>query len=79
MTAKGFSVDAVLFEADIGGQGRPRKIRHEFIFAGEKRKGRDGDTGVTVSPTPRLHDFGAQARAVTPAWRDICAGQITSL
>ncbi|WP_314175090.1 hypothetical protein [Streptomyces winkii] len=40
--ARGFSERSVPFDAQIDGQGRLRKVRHEFTFAGGTPSGRDG-------------------------------------
>lgn len=81
--AEGFSGGSVPFDADIDGQGRLRKIRHQFTFAGGTRSGRAaeepgaaGDAGVTVSSTTWLYGFGTPVKVVMPEPDDIYSGKI---
>ncbi|NGO72592.1 hypothetical protein [Streptomyces boncukensis] len=66
---KGFSGHTIPFDAYLDGQGRLRKVRHRFTFAGER-----GD--VTVLSTTRAHGFGVPVRVTMPEDRDIYAGAI---
>ena len=77
--AKGFSNASVPFDAFIDGQGRLRKVRHRFTFAGGGRSrppGGTGAAGVVVSSTTWFHGFGVPVRVVMPDPHDIYAGRI---
>ncbi|MFC4494712.1 hypothetical protein ACFPA8_11275 [Streptomyces ovatisporus] len=81
--AKGFSERTVPFDAYIDGQGRLRKIRHEFTFAGDAQdrpggaeSGGSGGGDVAVSSTTWFHGFGAPVRVEMPDSSDIYAGKI---
>lgn len=81
--AKGFSERAVPFDAYVDGQGRLRKVRHEFTFAGDARKepggteaDGNGGEGVAVSSTTWFHGFGAPVTVEMPRSSDIYAGKI---
>lgn len=67
--AKGFSEDAVPFDAYFDEQGRLRKVRHRFDFANAGRT-------VAVASTTLLYAFGAPAETRLPAAADIYAGKI---
>ncbi|UGY92857.1 hypothetical protein [Streptomyces gobiensis] len=70
--AKGFSKKAVPFDAFLDGQGRLRKVRHEFVFRNEP-----GD-GVEIASTVALYAFGAPVKVVMPEPGDIYAGKIAT-
>lgn len=81
--AKGFSRSAVPFDAYIDGQGRLRKIRHEFTFSGGAQgkpggteSGGSGGQEVAVSSTTWFYGFGVPVRVVMPEPSDIYAGKI---
>ncbi|WP_246530927.1 hypothetical protein [Streptomyces bathyalis] len=87
--AHGFSERTVPFDAQIDGQGRLRKVRHLFTFAGGAPGGRDGtesgsgadaaggpDDGVAVASTTWFHGYGAHVKVVMPEPEDIYAGKI---
>lgn len=81
--AKGFSNASVPFDAYIDGQGRLRKVRHQFTFAGGGRSkpagpesGGTGGRGVAVLSTTWFHGFGVPVRVVMPESHDIYAGRI---
>ncbi|MER5888326.1 hypothetical protein ABT160_31280 [Streptomyces sp. NPDC001941] len=67
--AKGFSTDAVPFDAYLDDQGRLRKVRHRFSFGNRER-------AVAVVSTTLLYDFGAPVRVALPRGRDIYSGRI---
>lgn len=69
--AKGFASAAVPFDVYLDDQGRIRKIRHRFSFAGSRH-----DRPVAVASTTLLYDFGAPAAVRLPASKDIYAGKI---
>jgi hypothetical protein len=80
--AKGFAKRTVPFDAYIDGQGRLRKIRHQFTFAAGVR----GEPGATepdsdggrmaVASTTWLYGFGAPVTVGLPESGDIYAGKI---
>ncbi|MBT2488879.1 hypothetical protein J7E96_10150 [Streptomyces sp. ISL-96] len=67
--AKGFSKDAVPFDAYLDDEGRLRKVRHRFDFANAGRT-------VAVASTTLLYAFGVPVEVRLPAGRDIYAGKI---
>ncbi|MET9721608.1 hypothetical protein [Streptomyces zaomyceticus] len=69
--AKGFAKDSVPFDAYLDGEGRLRKVRHQFSFS---NKGRT----VAVASTTLLYGFGASVEVRLPDRRDIYAGKITT-
>ncbi|MGW5067164.1 hypothetical protein ACWEQJ_13755 [Streptomyces cyaneofuscatus] len=79
--AKGFSKDAVPFDAYLDEEGRLRKVRHRFSFASGSREGREGRAGqeaaeVTVVSTLLLYGFGAPVTVKLPDEDDIYTGEI---
>lgn len=89
--ARGFSRESVPFDARIDGQGRLRKVRHRFTFAGgapsgpdgtesgsadDARAGGDGRGGVAVASTTWFYGYGVPVRVVMPEPDDIYAGEI---
>ncbi|MZF53929.1 hypothetical protein GTX53_08715 [Streptomyces sp. SID5594] len=73
--AKGFSKDAVPFDAYLDGEGRLRKVRHRFSFASEGREGQEA-AEVTVVSTLLLYGFGAPVTVKLPDEDDIYTGEI---
>ncbi|MGP3953138.1 hypothetical protein [Streptomyces sp. 7N604] len=69
--AKGFSKDAVPFDAYLDEQGRLRKVRHRFTFS----NGSDA-TATEVVSTTVLYGFGSGVNVDLPPERDIYAGKI---
>ncbi|MET9436219.1 hypothetical protein [Streptomyces sp. NPDC006551] len=67
--AKGFTEDAVPFDAYLDDEGRLRKVRHQFSFTNQ---GRD----VAVASTTLLYAFGTPVEVRLPARKDIYAGKI---
>ncbi|WP_336320658.1 hypothetical protein [Streptomyces lavendofoliae] len=67
--AKGFARDAVPFDAYLDGEGRLRKVRHQFSFANQGRT-------VAVSSTTLLYEFGAPVDVRLPARHDIYSGRV---
>ncbi|MEV7675757.1 hypothetical protein [Streptomyces sp. NPDC088752] len=67
--AKGFSDDAVPFDAYLDGEGRLRKVRHRFNFSNQGRT-------VAVSSTTLLYGFGVPVRVVLPDRRDLYDGKV---
>ncbi|OEV09043.1 hypothetical protein AN218_24105 [Streptomyces nanshensis] len=89
--ARGFSERTVPFDAQIDGQGRLRKVRHRFTFAGGAPSGADGTRsgaagqeggegdgreGVAVASTTWFYAYGAPVEVVMPEPDDIYAGEI---
>lgn len=81
--AEGFSQRSVPFDAYIDGQGRLRKVRHEFTFASEAQQepggtesGGSGSEEVAVSSTTWFDGFGEPVRVDMPEQSDIYAGKI---
>ncbi|MEU8562094.1 hypothetical protein AB0C45_11470 [Streptomyces cyaneofuscatus] len=76
--AKGFSKDAVPFDAYLDEEGRLRKVRHRFSFASGSREGREGQEAaeVTVISTLLLYGFGAPVTVKLPDEDDIYTGEI---
>ncbi|MER7749828.1 hypothetical protein ABT013_31685 [Streptomyces bacillaris] len=70
--AKGFSRDAVPFDAYLDDEGRLRKVRHRFTFATEGQEA----TEVTVVSTLLLYGFGAPVTVTLPDEGDIYTGEI---
>ncbi|QCW78645.1 hypothetical protein EQG64_18700 [Streptomyces sp. S6] len=70
--AKGFSRDAVPFDAYLDDEGRLRKVRHRFTFATEGREAAE----VTVVSTLLLYGFGAPVTVTLPDEDDIYTGEI---
>lgn len=66
--AKGFSNDAVPFDAYLDHEGRLRKVRHRFSYV--------NNGVIDVSSTTLLYGFGAPVTVVLPASGDIFAGKI---
>ncbi|MFJ9530882.1 hypothetical protein [Streptomyces cyaneofuscatus] len=73
--AKGFSKDAVPFDAYLDEEGRLRKVRHRFSFASEGREGQEA-AEVTVVSTLLLYGFGAPVTVKLPDEDDIYTGEI---
>ncbi|MFH8573280.1 hypothetical protein [Streptomyces sp. NPDC017993] len=69
---KGFTTDAVPFDAFLDDAGRLRKVRHRFHFANGVPK------GASVTSTTELHDFGTKVAVRLPDDSDIYAGRIAS-
>jgi hypothetical protein len=69
--AKGFASAEVPFDVYLDDQGRIRKIRHRFSYAGSQH-----DSPVAVASTTLLYDFGAPASVRLPASKDIYSGKI---
>ncbi|MFE1269601.1 hypothetical protein [Streptomyces sp. NPDC058757] len=67
--AKGFTTDAVPFDAYLDGDGRLRKVRHQFSFSNQGR-------AVAVASTTLLYGFGERVRVALPDGRDIYAGKV---
>ncbi|WP_405855908.1 hypothetical protein OG361_21645 [Streptomyces sp. NBC_00090] len=67
--AKGFARDTVPFDAYLDGEGRLRKVRHQFSFSNQGRT-------VAVASTTLLYGFGVRVQVVLPDRRDIYAGKI---
>ncbi|MCM1951354.1 hypothetical protein NC315_39305 [Streptomyces sp. G2] len=67
--AKGFTTDAVPFDAYLDGAGRLRKVRHQFSFSNQGRT-------VAVSSATLLYGFGARVLVTLPDGRDIYAGKV---
>ncbi|MFF4168931.1 hypothetical protein [Streptomyces sp. NPDC001744] len=67
--AKGFSDDAVPFDAYLDGEGRLRKVRHQFSFSNRGRT-------VAVASTTLLYGFGAPVEVTLPDRRDLYDGKI---
>ncbi|MEU7697651.1 hypothetical protein [Streptomyces sp. NPDC039028] len=67
--AKGFTTDAVPFDAYLDGEGRLRKVRHQFSFSNQGRT-------VAVASTTLLYGFGIPVTVTLPDRRDIYAGKI---
>ncbi|MET7757261.1 hypothetical protein ABZT27_21535 [Streptomyces sp. NPDC005389] len=67
--AKGFTTDTVPFDAYLDGEGRLRKVRHQFSFSNEGRT-------VAVASTTLLYGFGVPVQVTLPDRRDIYAGKI---
>ncbi|MEW2140048.1 hypothetical protein AB0892_26245 [Streptomyces sp. NPDC005409] len=66
--AKGFSTDAVPFDAYLDEEGRLRKVRHRFTYV--------NNGVIDVSSTTLLYGFGTPVTVVLPASGDIYAGKI---
>ncbi|MEU0308418.1 hypothetical protein ACWGH7_09840 [Streptomyces cyaneofuscatus] len=73
--AKGFSKDAVPFDAYLDEEGRLRKVRHRFSFTSEGREGQEA-AEVTVVSTLLLYGFGAPVTVKLPDEDDIYTGEI---
>ncbi|MFE3515317.1 hypothetical protein [Streptomyces sp. NPDC059166] len=67
--AKGFSKDAVPFDAFLDDEGLLRKVRHRFTFASE-------GPGVTVVSTLLLYGFGTPVSVQLPTETDIYTGRV---
>ncbi|MDX2560366.1 hypothetical protein PV371_12000 [Streptomyces sp. TX20-6-3] len=67
--AKGFTTDTVPFDAYLDGEGRLRKVRHQFSFSNQGRT-------VAVASTTLLYGFGVPVQVTLPDRRDIYAGKI---
>lgn len=70
--AKGFSRDAVPFDAYLDEEGRLRKVRHRFTFATEGQEVAE----VTVVSTLLLYGFGVPVTVTLPDEEDIYTGEI---
>ncbi|MFJ8758520.1 hypothetical protein [Streptomyces cyaneofuscatus] len=73
--AKGFSKDAVPFDAYLDEEGRLRKVRHRFSFASEGSEVQEA-AEVTVVSTLLLYGFGAPVTVKLPEEDDIYTGEI---
>lgn len=67
--AKGFTTDAVPFDAYLDEEGRLRKVRHQFSFSNQGRT-------VAVASTTLLYGFGVPVSVTLPDRADIYAGKI---
>lgn len=67
--AKGFSTDAVPFEAYLDDEGLLRKVRHRFTFATE-------GPGVAVVSTLLLYGFGVPVSVALPPEADLYTGRV---
>lgn len=67
--AKGFTKDAVPFDAYLDEEGRLRKVRHRFTFASEGPE-------VSVVSTLLLYGFGVPVTVTLPDDDDIYTGEI---
>ncbi|MCX5411152.1 hypothetical protein [Streptomyces sp. NBC_00059] len=67
--AKGFSTDAVHFDAYLDDEGLLRKVRHRFTFATE-------GPGVPVVSTMLLYGFGVPVSVALPPEADLYTGQV---
>ncbi|MFC9593145.1 hypothetical protein ACFTUC_25605 [Streptomyces sp. NPDC056944] len=67
--AKGFAEDTVPFDAYLDGEGRLRKVRHQFSFSNQGRT-------VAVASTTLLYGFGIPVEVALPDRRDIYDGKI---
>ncbi|WP_299539640.1 hypothetical protein [uncultured Streptomyces sp.] len=67
--AKGFSTDAVPFDAYLDEEGRLRKVRHRFRFSAQGPQ-------VTVVSTLLLYGFGMPVEVELPDDADIYTGEI---
>ncbi|MEU1212817.1 hypothetical protein ACFYSH_00180 [Streptomyces sp. NPDC005791] len=67
--AKGFSTDAVPFDAYLDDEGLLRKVRHRFTFATE-------GPAVAVVSTMLLYGFGVPVSVVLPPEADIYTGRV---
>ncbi|MER5964849.1 hypothetical protein [Streptomyces sp. NPDC002057] len=67
--AKGFTDDSVPFDAYLDGEGRLRKVRHQFSFSNQGRT-------VAVASTTLLYGFGVRVEVTLPDRRDIYTGRI---
>ncbi|MCX4982340.1 hypothetical protein [Streptomyces sp. NBC_00572] len=67
--ARGFATDTVPFDAYLDGEGRLRKVRHQFSFSNQGRT-------VAVASTTLLYGFGVRVEVTLPDRRDIYAGKI---
>lgn len=67
--AKGFSTDAVPFDAYLDDEGLLRKVRHRFSFVTEGR-------AVAVVSTMLLYGFGGPVRVELPPEGDIYTGRV---
>ncbi|MXG24131.1 hypothetical protein [Streptomyces sp. YIM 132580] len=70
--AKGFSKDAVPFDAYLDEEGRLRKVRHRFSFSSQGQEAAE----VTVVSTLSLYGFGAPVIVRLPDEDDIYTGEI---
>lgn len=70
--AKGFSTTTVPFDVYLDGQGRLRKVRHEFVFDNSEGK------GVKVASTTLLFGFGTRVEVRLPQPADIYTGRIAA-
>ncbi|MFD3548390.1 hypothetical protein ACFWUW_22785 [Streptomyces sp. NPDC058655] len=66
--AKGFSKDAVPFEAYLDREGRLRQVRHRFTYV--------SNGVIDVSSTTQFYGFGTPVTVVLPPSGDIFAGKI---
>ncbi|MFI6768833.1 hypothetical protein [Streptomyces sp. NPDC050355] len=69
---KGFTTDAVPFDAYLDDAGRLRKVRQRFRFAN------GAPQGASVTSTTELTGFGGRVAVRLPDRRDIYAGKIAS-
>ncbi len=69
---KGFTTDAVPFDAYLDEAGRLRKVRQRFRFAN------GAPQGASVTSTTELTGFGGRVAVRLPDRRDIYAGKIAS-
>ncbi|MEW1615039.1 MULTISPECIES: hypothetical protein [unclassified Streptomyces] len=70
--AKGFSKDAIPFDAYLDEEGRLRKVRHRFSFASAGQEAAE----VTVVSTLLLYGFGVPVTVALPDEGDIYTGEI---
>lgn len=70
--ARGFSTTAVPFDVYLDGQGRLRKVRHEFVYDNSE------GYGVRIASTTSLSAFGTPVRIEQPQPADIHPGKIAA-
>lgn len=70
--AQGFATKTVPFDAYLDGQGRLRKVRHEFVFDNSEGK------GVKVASTTSLYGFGSRVEVRMPGPDDIYTGKVAA-
>lgn len=78
--AEGFSGATVPFEVYLDGQGRLRRVRHEFTVVGSAAEGSGtgGTGGVGVASTTTLYGFGTPVAVDMPEPDDIYTGEIAT-
>ncbi|WP_059005777.1 hypothetical protein [Streptomyces specialis] len=66
---EGFTETEVPFDVFLDERGLPRKVRHQFSYAGDA-------SGVDVASTVTLFDFGTPVAVALPAAGDVYAGAV---